>query len=293
MSKLADPKILMAIKNLRLRAKTTVEGFMNGINRSTLKGQGIEFSQYRSYQPGDDLRRLDWKLVARSDRYYIRESEEETDITIRLLVDASASMQHTDGGFTKMDYAKLLAASIAYLADIQHDVYGLTVFQNGSQQTFAPGKDRQHFARMISRLENIVPSGKFVRQLPVAELFPQKRSRELVILITDLHEQDHEIFDALSALAALKHEVIVFQLMGSNELDFDYHGYGALEDLETGDVVKIDPSQALAYTTRLRDHLAALRMQLLGKNISYQLVSMQQPVETALRAFLNQRNKLK
>src|ERR1700753_1309915 len=106
-----DPKVLMTIKDLPLLAKTVIDGFMNGINKSTVKGPGLEFSQYRSYQPGDDLRSLDWKLFARSDRYYIRESEVETNIAVRLLIDASASMNHNDGDFTKIDYAKYLGAS--------------------------------------------------------------------------------------------------------------------------------------------------------------------------------------
>lgn len=102
MSKLLDPKVLMAIKDLSIAAKTTIDGFMNGINRSTIKGQGMEFSQYRSYQPGDDLRSLDWKMFARSDRYYIRESEIETSISVRFVIDASASMDHMDGEFKKL-----------------------------------------------------------------------------------------------------------------------------------------------------------------------------------------------
>src|SRR5438874_2205124 len=128
MSRLVDPKILMSIKDLALAAKTTVDGFMAGIHNSNVKGVGMEFSQYRSYQAGDDLRRLDWKMFARSDRYYIRESEIETSISVRFLIDASASMNHTDEGFTKIEYARYLAASLAWLASMQSDSIGLFVF---------------------------------------------------------------------------------------------------------------------------------------------------------------------
>ncbi|RYZ81461.1 MAG: DUF58 domain-containing protein, partial [Moraxellaceae bacterium] len=120
----------MAIKDLTLSAKTTIDGFMNGINKSTIKGPGLEFSQYRSYQPGDDLRTLDWKMFARSDRYYIRESEVETSISVRFVIDASASMNHSDGDFTKMDYVRYLTACLAYLANLQGDATGLFVLQN-------------------------------------------------------------------------------------------------------------------------------------------------------------------
>src|SRR6202012_1881920 len=128
-----DHHILMAIKDLSLAARQTIDGFMNGINKSRVKGPGLEFSQYRSYQPGDDLRWLDWKRYARSDRYYIRESEVETSISVRLLIDASLSMNHREGpvgvgGFTKLDYAKHLAAALAWLANRQGDALGLYVF---------------------------------------------------------------------------------------------------------------------------------------------------------------------
>src|SRR3954470_17777270 len=119
MSRLVDAKIIMSIKSLSLAAKTTVDGFMAGIHSSNVKGIGMEFSQYRSYQAGDDLRRLDWKMFARSDRYYVRESEIETSISVKLLIDASASMNHEDSGYTKIEYARYLAASLAYLARLQ------------------------------------------------------------------------------------------------------------------------------------------------------------------------------
>src|SRR5437868_8592845 len=144
-----DPKVLMTIKDLSLVAKTVVDGFMIGLNKSTVKGPGLEFSQYRSYQPGDDLRWLDWKRYARSDRYYIRESEIETSISIRLLVDASNSMAHRDGAYTKLDYARLLAASLGWLAHTQGDSFGLYTFQEGDVFTLPSRKDSQHLARFF------------------------------------------------------------------------------------------------------------------------------------------------
>src|SRR6201995_6209039 len=125
MSELPDHHILMTIKDLSLAARRTIDGFMTGINKSKVRGRGLEFSQYRSYQPGDDLRWLDWKMYARSDRYYIRESEVETSISVRFLIDASASMNHNDDGIKKIDYARFLAASLAYLANLQGDAVGL------------------------------------------------------------------------------------------------------------------------------------------------------------------------
>jgi uncharacterized protein (DUF58 family) len=287
-----DPKVLMTIKDLPLLAKTVVDGFMIGLNKSTVKGPGLEFSQYRSYQPGDDLRWLDWKMYARSDRYYIRESEVETSISVRFLIDASASMNHDDKGVKKIDYARFLAASLAYLANLQGDSVGLYTLSNGGLYAMASKPDPQHLQRLFYQLEQIKPGGKFTQPIHYKELFAGSGRKELLIFITDMYQADGEITQLLDSLAALKHEIIVFHLMGQNELDFDFGGYGTLEDLETGQTIAIDPEQAKDhYSEALEKHLAGIRMQLLGKRIYYRMVSTRQPLDEVLRDFLIQRKK--
>jgi uncharacterized protein (DUF58 family) len=287
-----DPKVLMTIKNLPLLAKTVVDGFMIGLNKSTVKGPGLEFSQYRSYQPGDDLRWLDWKMYARSDRYYIRESEVETSISVRFLVDASASMNHDDNGIKKIDYARFLAASLAYLANSQGDSVGLYTLANGSLYTMASKADPQHLQRLFYQLEQIKPAGKFTQPIHYKELFAGSGRKELLVFITDMYQADGEITQLLDSLAALKHEIIVFHLMAQNELDFNFEGYGALEDLETGEAIAINAKQATdEYKEALEKHLATIRMQLLGKRVFYRMISTSQPLDEALRDFLVQRNK--
>src|SRR6201994_4549345 len=232
-----DPKVLMTIKNLPLLAKTVIDGFMNGFNKSTVKGPGLEFSQYRSYQPGDDLRWLDWRMYARSDRYYIRESEVETSISVRFLIDASASMNHSDGTLKKIEYARFLAASLAYLANLQGDAVGLYAFKEGGLFSLASKPDPQHLQRLYYQLENIEPKGTFTQPVHYKELFAGSGRKEMLIFITDMYQPGGEITRLQDSLAALKHEIIVFQLMAQNELDFDFNGYAAVEDLETGEVV--------------------------------------------------------
>lgn len=286
-----DPKVLTTIKDLPLLAKTVVDGFMNGFNKSTVKGPGLEFSQYRSYQPGDDLRWLDWRMFARSDRYYIRESEIETSISVRFLVDASASMDHEDNGIKKIDYARFLTASLAYLANLQGDAVGLYVFQDGGLFSLASRQDPQHLKRLYYQLEQVKPSGKFTQPVHYKELFAGAGRKELLIFVTDMYQQDGDISKLLDSLAALKHEVIVFQLMGQNELDLDFKGFSTLEDLETGETIQISPQQAQAYRENLKEHLAGIRMELLGKHIVHRLISTAEPLDKALRDFLVQRNK--
>lgn len=286
-----DPKVLATIKDLPLLAKTVVDGFLNGYNKSTVKGPGLEFSQYRSYQPGDDLRWLDWRMFARSDRYYIRESEVETSISVRFLVDASASMNHDDNGTSKIDYARFLAASLAYLANLQGDAVGLYVFQDGSLFSLASRPDPQHLKRLYYQLTQIEPAGRFTQPVHYKELFTGAGRKELLVFITDMYQQDGEISALLNSLSALKHEVIVFQLMGQNELDLDFNGFSTLEDLESGETIQINSQLAKTYKETLQQHLAGIRSELLGKHISYQLLSTAQPLDKALRDFLAARNK--
>jgi uncharacterized protein (DUF58 family) len=291
---LLDPKVMMAIKNLSLAAKTTIDGFMSGINKSTIKGSGLEFSQYRSYQPGDDLRSLDWKMFARSDRYYIRESEVETNISIRLLIDASASMNHEDGDFKKIDYARYLAASLAYLGNLQGDAIGLYVFKDGGIFAMSPKQDYQHMARMFYQLESIKPEGNFTKSINYKELYAGNQKKELLILITDLYQQNNEIFDLLDTLNTLKHEVVVFHLMGKNELELNFKGYHSFEDLETGEKLQVDQVSAKkTYTKVLNNYLEKMRISLLDRRIYYRMLSTDQPLDQALRDFLNQRNKVR
>lgn len=286
-----DPKVLMTIKDLPLLAKTVVDGFMNGFNKSTVKGPGLEFSQYRSYQPGDDLRWLDWRMFARSDRYYIRESEVETSISVRFLIDASASMKHDDNGIKKIDYAKFLAASLAYLANLQGDAVGLYVFQNGGLFSLASRPDPQHLKRLYYQLDMVEPAGKFTQPVHYKELFTGSGRKEVLVFITDMYQQDGEISRLLESLAALKHEVIVFQLMGQNELDLDFKGFSTLEDLETGETLQINVQQVKAYKQNLQQHLTNIRLELLSKHIVHRLISTSEPLDKALRDFLVQRNK--
>ncbi len=294
MSRLLDPQTLMAIKDLSLAAKATVEGFMAGIHKSTLKGTGMEFSQYRSYQPGDDLRSLDWKMFARSDRYYIRESETDTSVSVKLLIDASASMNHVDGAFTKLEYARYLAASLAYLAALQGDSVGLFVFEEGRLFSLPPRKGTQHMARLYHDIESIQAGGGFTNEVGYRNLYSNGGSKELVVFITDYYEQKGEISKMLSHLASLRQDVMVLHTLGKNELDLDYKGYTAVEDMETGQVIRIDPQQARKeYQQKLEMYLTNLRTDLLAKNIFYRLMRMDEPVSLALRDFLNHRSQLK
>jgi len=284
------PEDILAIKDLALAARRTIDGFMAGINKSSVKGPGLEFSQYRSYQPGDDLRWLDWKRVARTDRYYIRESEMETSISVRLLVDASGSMDHRDGGFSKLDHARHLAAALAWLAHSQGDAVGLYIFREGQVSAVATRRDPQHLARIFFQLEGLTAGGVVGDPISYKHIFLGEQRRELLVFITDFYERSGEIGRMLELLAALGHEIIVFHVMGGNEFSLDYRGYGQVEDLETGERVLLETgSSSDEYSARLADWLAGVRTRCLDLQIAYQLMRMDQPMDTALRDFLKHR----
>jgi uncharacterized protein (DUF58 family) len=259
-----SPKVLASIKNLPLLAKTVVDGFMIGVHKSFRKGAGMEFNQYRSYQPGDDLRQLDWKLFARSDRYYIRESETETSIAVRFIIDASASMNHMDEGIAKIDHARYLAASLAYLANSLGDATGLYVLQKNDLISLTPRQEPQHLQRLFYQLTRIEPGGTLANNEAAEPIFTNSRRKEMVIFITDMYQQAQEIYKLISRLKAYKHEVIVFHLMGQNEMELSYAGNTTFEDWETGQTVEVSPDEIRnQYKTAMQEHLAQIRRKML------------------------------
>lgn len=289
---LVSPKVMASIKNLPLLARTVVDGFMIGAHKSYRKGAGMEFSQYRSYQPGDDLRQLDWKLFARSDRYYIRESETETSITVRFVIDASASMNHADEGITKIDYARFLAASLAYLATSLGDATGLYVLGQNKLITLAARQEPQHLQRLFYQLTQIQAGGTFAGNEVTEPIFSNSRRKEMVLVITDMYQQAQEIYKMVARLKAYKNEVIVFHLMGHNEMELNYKENTTFEDWETGQTVEVAPDEIRSqYTEALQQYLARIRRQMLELNIEYQLLLITQPLDQALRNFLVQRSK--
>lgn len=289
--KFIDPKVLATIKDLPLLAKTVVEGFLAGQNQSLRRGAGLEFSQYRSYQPGDDLRQLDWKMFARSDRYYIREAEVDTNITVRFILDGSASMAHEDvNGLSKMDYARFLVASLAYLATTQGDAVGLYVLHENQLINLTPRSDNMHLQRFWHQLAEVTPQGKFPGMEVAANLFADRRQKELTVFLSDLYEHEHEIKDLLYKLGAQGHELLLAHLMSRNELDFTYTGTLTFEDLETGQTLQVGSAeQRHLYLAKQQEWLQDIEKDMRNRHIAYDRFVTNEPLDKALRAFLQKR----
>jgi uncharacterized protein (DUF58 family) len=288
-----DPHILAAISDLRLLAKTVVDGFMLGANQSPRPGVGLEFNQYRSYQPGDDLRLVDWKMYGRSDRYYVREADIETSITVRFILDASVSMAHEDNGIVKFDYARFLVAALGYLAHTQGEAVGLEIISDAAITHLPPKRDHQQLHRFLHELERANPKGVWPDWKKLEGIFTATQKREMIVFVSDMHEQRDEIFAALSKLSALRNEVLFFHLLGRNEIDFNYEGFLTFEDLESGQTVQVDASRAREiYLDRMQKKMQQLKQTLHDENINYTLFTLEQPLDFALRRYLTQRMKL-
>ena len=285
-----DPALLAALGDASLVARRPVDGFMYGAQASRLAGAGVEFSQYRAYQPGDDLRRLDWKLLARADRLFVREAEIETSATLRLVLDASASMGYAEDGRSLFDHARLVAGTLAALAERHGDAVGLVAVRDGAAAAVRPARGRRHLHRILHELETIEPRGRWPAWDGIEATLAATEGRGLVVVLSDLHERTDELRVAVRRLAALRQEVAVVHVEGGTERDFAWHGAVRFVELETGRTVDVDADRARAeYVRRREARLDDLRRTLAELGASYLRLALDRAPAPALRAWLARR----
>ena len=290
---LLQPKIINSISGLSLIARVIVDGYLSALNQSRRVGAGLEFSKYRGYEPGDDMRLLDWKMLARSGRYYVKQAEIDTHISVKFIIDASKSMLHTEDGLSKMDYVKVLTASLAYLAQNQGDAVGLYALNNKSLKSIQPTVQKQHLNRFLHQLITIKGEGKWPVNTISLDQIHDKSKKELVFFITDMYEYDAELTTLIKSLKTKKNEVIVLQVMGKKELEFDYRGFVIFEDLETGAEVKVNAKEAKkTYLAALTEKMADTKNMFLSQGIGHQLFQLDEPIAEALQLFLKRRSSL-
>ncbi|MGB5322288.1 DUF58 domain-containing protein [Lutimonas sp.] len=290
---LLQAKIINSVAGLALISRVIVDGYLSGLNRSRRVGSGLEFSQYRGYEPGDDLRLLDWKMLARSGRYYLKQSEVETHIAVKFILDSSKSMLHTEEGISKMDYAKVVIASLAYLAQSQGDAVGLFALNDKQLQSIYPTVKKQHYKRLLLELTKVQSQGKWPGDQEASQKLHDRSHKELIFFVTDMYEYNEELTQFIKRLKTVRNEVVVLQIMGNHELEFDYKGYVIFEDLETGTKLKVETSAAKKeYLSSLETMMAKVRNELLSEGISYELFKLNDKIEEVLNLFLKRRNKL-
>lgn len=287
-----DPQTLMAIQNLELRAKAVVEGYLSGLHRSPYHGFSVEFTEYRQYVPGDDPRYLDWKLYGRSDRYYIKKFEDETNLRCYLLVDNSRSMEFGSLSYSKASYAKTLAATLGYFFYLQGDAVGMLSFDEHIREYLPPRNRPGHLRRLIHALEADATGRSTNVEKPLQRMAELARKRGLIVLISDLLMATEGLENRLKELKANGHELIVFHLLDPQEVRFDYHQPIRFQDVETGQELFIDPTSCRDdYLNRFEAHLKRVEEIASQSGAVYSRLKTDDPLDWALYELLRRQNQ--
>jgi uncharacterized protein (DUF58 family) len=290
-ARFVDPKVLARIGNLELVARSVVDGFINGLHRSPYFGASVDFAEHRGYVPGDDIRRVDWRLYARTDRYYIKEYEADSNSNFAVLLDVSRSMGFGSEGLTKLDYARMLAACLTYLVHRQRDRVGLVAFDSDIVEFVPPSA--KHMDTTLHVLDRLKPARPGSIREPMNKIAEHFGRRGLLVLVSDLYEEPDALLEAIGPLRFRGHDMIVFHVMDRAELDFEYADPSAFEDLESGEQIPIVP-EALAgqYRDLVQAHITGLAERFSANRIDYTLVNTSAPLDHALFSYLSTRERL-
>jgi uncharacterized protein (DUF58 family) len=293
-----DPAQLARLGSLPIQARVIVEGALSGLHRAAVHGSSVEFAEHKEYSPGDELRHVDWKAYAKLDRYYVKQYEQESQLTVYLVLDASASMAFSGGGIAKLEYGGLLLAALAYLVIQQQDKVGLIACGDRSLETMVPPRGRTtHFHDLMAVLESILARGAAGDESPAAALARiaelTRRRRALVVLVSDLFDPDDETLRALAQLRAQRHDVSVLHLLDPHERSFPYDGLTQFDALETAHKLLVNPAAIRRdYLDRMDGFLTKVRGMLTAAGVDYHLVDTGQPLEQTLLALLIARSRL-
>jgi len=288
-----EPAALARVRNLKLVARSVVEGFVTGLHSSPFKGFSSEFSSHRHYVPGDNLRRLDWRVLARTDRYYIKEYEEETNLVAHILLDVSGSMNYGSGEVTKFEYGCYLAAMLSYLLIRQRDSVGLVLFDEAVRLRMPARSTTRHLNEMLRQLENCQPGAN----TQVAGLFhtlaESFKRRCLIIIISDLYDDPDAVLRALHHFRHKKHEVILYHVLDKAEIELNFDRTVNLVDLETNERLQIDPAVVRDdYQKRIGEFIDTYRRACRSSRVDYVTTDTEIPYDLMLSAYLDKRAKL-
>jgi len=286
-----DPKVLARIDNLHLLARTVVDGFINGLHRSPYLGRSMDFAEHRAYMPGDDIRRIDWRVYGRSDRFFVKEFEADTNANFSVLLDVSRSMTYGSAGITKLDYARYLAACLSYFSRQQRDRVGLVTFDRDVVATVPPSA--KHLERVLHELTRVEPGRGGALGPSLLQIAETVRRRSMLLLISDLYEEPQAVLRAASLLKGKGNDVIVFHLLDPAELSLPFEDTMLVEDLETGERIPVVPGrQRERYRELMRQHIQSLSHLLLDARMDYALFDTSKPLDFALFEYLSRRERL-
>ena len=290
---LLSSSIINKIDNLALRAKLVVEGFLAGLHKRPYNGFSVEFAEHRPYEYGDDVKYIDWKLWAKTDKLFIKQFEEETNLKCYILLDRSKSMKYASDKLSKFEYSKSLAASLAYLMIKQQDAVGLSTFDNKINLTIPPKTKPNHFNLIAQTLHN-AKTGNTTKVSNVLHVLAQSiKKRGLIILISDIGDSHEDIMNGLKHFRYKGHEVIVFHILDPREIDLNFNESVKFIDLESDESITTDPRQVkAAYQKEIKDLIASYKNQCRKNKIDFINISTSDSLENSLINYLIKRNKL-
>jgi uncharacterized protein (DUF58 family) len=290
-----DPTSLAKYGRLTMIARQIVEGFLTGVHRSPYKGFSVEFAEHRQYFPGDEIRHIDWRAYGKTDRFYIKEFEEETNLKAYLLVDASGSMAYQGQGPSKFEYAQYVAASLAYLMLHQLDAVGLMVHDNKVRELLQPRASSKHLMHLIHTLDQARPGGETSLAPLWHELAGQLRQRGMVVVLSDCFDEVGPLLHALRRFRHGRHEVLLFHILAPEEIEFPFKKWTQFRNLErAGHRVLADPHRLRRdYLENFNRFCTQLREQTGQLQVDYHLMRTDEPVERALGIYLTKRQMRK
>ena len=289
------PDVVAKLGSMELRARLVVEGFITGLHKSPFHGFSAEFSEHRQYRAGDDLKHIDWKIYGRSDRYYVKQYEDETNLRCLIAVDQSASMGYaSEGRITKFQYASYLAAALSYLVLQQRDAAGLATYTTDVESYLPPRSKRSYVQELIRTLDTATPHDTTGTATALHLLAERLTRRGLVVIISDLFDDPAQILQALRHFRHNRHDVLVMHVLDPREVDFNFSSAAVFKDMETGEELTTQPLHLRnAYRGAMEDFCTQIKRGCHAQNIDYVRITTDRPFDMALREYIVKRQRVK
>lgn len=289
-----NPALISKINSIEMKARFVVEGFMVGLHRSPYHGFSVEFSQHRPYMQGDSPKDIDWKVYGKTEKFFIKQYEEETNLRCYILLDISKSMSYgSSESVKKIEYAKTLAASLSYLMIKQQDAVGITLYSDKIVKSLPPKSTNTYLREVLISISLAEPSDRTNTAECLSQIAEKISKRGLVIVISDLFDEPNSVVNALKHFRYKKNEVIVFQILDPIERNFSFNKDSIFKDLETGEEITVQPYQIQkAYKESMREFISKIKSSCLNANIEFNLLDTSTPFDKALFSYINKRQSL-